>query len=158
MATIEFKGLTEYSAKLNRLSALNRDKIISAAVYDGAAVVADAIKAQIQALPTDDSHQKIKAGPTTEVKQALIDHMGIAPLRDDNGFLNVKVGFDGYDSHPTTKYPRGHPVPMLARAVQRGTSFMKPNPFVENAKRTCRRQAEEVMKNRVEKEIEQIMK
>lgn len=159
MAKIEFKGLEEYSAKLNRLSALSRDKVIGAAVYDGAAIVADAVKAEIQALPVDDSHGKNgkKSGPESEVKQALLEHMGVAPLQDDKGFLNVKVGFDGYTSKSTPKYPNGKPVPMLARAVQSGTSFMEGHAFVKNAVRKSRKKAEEAMKKRVEKEIEDIM-
>lgn len=56
MAKIEFKGLEEYIAKLNRLEALSRDKVIGAAVYDGAQIVADAVRASIQALPTDEGH------------------------------------------------------------------------------------------------------
>ena len=159
MAKIQFKGLEEYSAKLNRLSALSRDKVIGAAVYDGAAIVADAVKAEIQALPVDDSHDKKskKDGPSSEVKQALLEHMGVAPLQDDNGFVNVKVGFDGYAGTATTKYPRGKPVPMLARAVQSGTSFMEGHAFVKDAVRKSRKRAEAAMKERVEKEIQDIM-
>lgn len=160
MAKIEFKGLEEYSAKLNRLEALSRDKIIGAAVYDGAAIVADAVKAEIQALPVDDSHSKEKkaVGPTQEVKDALLQGMGVAPLRTDNGFVNVKVGFDGYDGHPTVKYPQGHPIPMLARAVQSGTSWMQGNPFVKTSVRKARKTAEAAMARRVEEEIDKIMK
>lgn len=159
MANISFKGLAEYSAKLNRLSALSRDKVIGAAVYDGAAVVADAVREEIQALPVDDSHDKKTKldGPSSETKQALLDHMGVTPMRDDNGFFNVKVGFDGYAGKPTLKYPLGKPVPMLARAVQRGTSFMEGHAFVKSAVRKSRKKSEAAMKQRVEKEIEDIM-
>lgn len=159
MAKITLKGLAEYEAKLNRLSALSRDKVIGAAVYDGAAVVADAVRAEIQALPVDDSHDKNTKldGPPSETKQALLDHMGVTPMRNDNGFVNVKIGFDGYAGKPTPKYPQGKPVPMLARAVQSGTSFMQGHAFVKSAERKCRKKAEEVMKKRVEKEIQDIM-
>lgn len=159
MAKIQFKGLEEYSAKLNRLSALSRNKVIGAAVYDGASIVADAVKAEIQALPVDDSHDKKSKinGPSSDVKKALLEHMGVAPIQDDNGFLNVKVGFDGYTGTATPRYPRGKPVPMLARAVQSGTSFMEGHAFVKTAVRKSRKKAEETMKKRVEEEIEQIM-
>lgn len=159
MAKIEFKGLEAYSAKLDRLSALSQDKIIGAAVYDGAAVVADAVKAEIQALPVDDSHKK-KAraeGPSSEAKQALLENMGISPMRDDSGFINVKLGFDGYAGAPTPSYPRGKPVPMLARAVQSGTSFMVGHAFVKNGVRKSRKAAVAAMGKRVAQEIEQTM-
>ena len=133
--------------------------MIGAAVYDGAAIVADAVKAEIQALPVDDSHDKKpkKDGPSKEVKDALLEHMGVAPLQDENGFLNVKVGFDGYAGAATPKYPNGKPVPMLARAVQSGTSFMEGHAFVKDAVRKSRKKSEAAMKKRVEQEIEKIM-
>lgn len=162
MAKITFKGLEEYTAKLNRLEALSRDKIIGAAVYDGARIVADEVRAQLQAVPTDEGHYKgegqKKIGPSAADKQAIMQGMGIAPLQYDDGFENVKVGFDGYDDRPTERYPRGHPIPMLARAVQSGTSWMHPNPFVKTAVRRARKPAVEAMKKRVEQEIDQIMK
>mgnify|MGYP001065632422 CR=1 FL=1 len=157
MAKIQFKGLEEYTAKLNRLEALSRDKVIGAAVYDGAAIVADAIKAELQALPTDEGHDRKKVGPERAVKDALIQHMGVAPLQNDNGFVNVKVGFDGYNGRPTPRYPRGKPVPMLARAVRSGTSFMEGHDFVKTAVRKSRKTAEAAMAKRVEREIEKIM-
>lgn len=160
MAKIEFKGLEAYSAKLNRLEALSRDKVIGAAVYDGAAIVADAVKAEIQALPVDESHDSKtkKIGPSQADKDALLQGMGVAPLRNDNGFVNVKVGFDGYDDRPTVKYSRGHPIPMLARAIQSGTSWMQGNPFVKTAVRKSRKLAEAAMARRAEEEIDKIMK
>lgn len=160
MAKIEFKGLEAYAAKLNRLEALSRDKVIGAAVYDGAAIVADAIRAEIQALPVDENHdgKNKKIGPSQADKDALLQGMGVAPLLVDNGFANVKVGFDGYDDRPTVKYPRGHPIPMLARAVQSGTSWMQGNPFVKTAVRKSRRAAAAAMAKRVEQEIDKIMK
>lgn len=160
MAKIEFKGLEEYIAKLNRLEALSRDKVIGAAVYDGAQIVADAVRASIQALPTDEGHyqEQKKIGPSQAVKDVLLQGMGVAPLQNDNGFENVKVGFDGYDDQPTVKYPKGHPIPMLARSVQSGTSFMYPNPFVKTAVRKSRKAAEAAMAKRVNEEINKIMK
>lgn len=154
---IKFNGLEEYIDKLNRLSALSRDKIIGAAVYDGAKIVADEVRRSIESLPTDERHMK-KIGPTESVQAALLQGMGVSPLQDQNGFLNVKIGFDGYDKNPTKKYPKGHPIPMLARAVQSGTSFMHPNPFVKNAVSRSRKPAVEAMKHRVDQEIDKIMK
>lgn len=158
MAKIEFKGLAEYTAKLNRLFALSRDKIIGAAIYDGAAVVADAVRAELDALPTDNRHKNKRIGPTEEEKESLKESLGVTPLQDDKGFLNVKVGFDGYHGKPTPTYPRGRPNQMIARAVQRGTSFMYPNPFVKKAVAKCRRPAQAAIEKRVNEKIEKIMK
>lgn len=160
MARISFKGLEEYSAKLNRLSALSRDKIIGAAVYDGAAVVADAVRAELDSVPTDEhwgTPAYPKAGPSAEEKQGLKDSLGVTPMRDDNGFVNVKIGFDGYQGKPTRKYPQGKPNQMIARSVNSGTSFMAQHPFMKEAVRKSRKKAKDAMKQRVEKEIQDIM-
>lgn len=160
MAKIEFKGLAEYQAKLNRLSALSRDKIIGAAIYDGAAIVADTVRAELDAVPTDErwgTPSSPKSGPSQEEKNGLKDSLGVTPMRDDNGFVNVKIGFDGYQGKPTRKYPRGKPNQMIARSVNSGTSFMTAAPFMKNAIRKSRKLAEAAMKKRVEQEIQDIM-
>lgn len=160
MAKIEFKGITEYSAKLNRLSALSRDKVIGAAVYDGAKIVADTIRQEIESLPTDEhwgTPDYPKAGPSQAEKDGLLESLGVTTIRDDNGFVNVKAGFDGYQGEPTAKYPKGKPNQMIARSINAGTSFMAKVPFMDRALRKCRKPAEAAMKNRVEKEIDKIM-
>lgn len=158
MAKIEFKGLEEYQRKLKELSALSEERVIGAAIYDGAKIVADEVRKSIQSLPTDVGHAEKKRGPTIEVRDALLQGMGVSPMESRNGFLNVKIGFDGYDSHPTPKYPNGHPIPMLARSVQNGTSFMYPNPFVKSAVSKSKNPAVAAMKKRIGQEIDKIMK
>lgn len=161
MAKIEFKGLKEYRLKLQQLSALAGERVIGAAVYDGAEIAADIIRQEIQSLPTDEhwgtpEHQK--AGPSKEEKDGLLESFGITPIRNDNGFINVKLGFDGYQGKPTRKYPRGKPNQMVARSVESGTSFMRQTAFMKSAVRKARGQAKAAMKKRVEQEIESIMK
>lgn len=161
MARIEFKGLDQYMEKLNRISALSRDKVIGAAVYDGAAVITDEVRAALEAVPTDDRHQhgEKSIGPSAEDKQAVLDALGIARIQNDNGFLNVKVGFTkDYTGDPTPGYPRGKPILMLARSIRSGTSWMQGNDFIKAALRRSRKQAIMAMKMRVEMEIQDIMK
>lgn len=162
MANISFKGLAEYSAKLNRLSALSRDEVIGAAVYDGAEIITDAVRAALQAIPTDKTHPHGKGnksiGPTPEDKQAVLDALGVARLQNDNGFLNVKIGFNkDYTGNPTPGYPKGKPVLMLARAIRSGTSWMQGTDYIKTALRLSGKQAQAAMKMRIEMEIEKIM-
>ena len=51
--------------------------------------------------------------------------MGISPIKHDGDYINAKVGFDGYGSIPTKKYPKGVPNQLVARSVNSGTSFLK---------------------------------
>ena len=66
-------------------------------------------------------------------------------MRDDKGYLNVKLGFDGYGRTKTKKYPKGVPNQLIARSVNTGTSFRKRNPFMDRAVRAKRKLAEKKM-------------
>ena len=50
MATVTFKGIDAYIGQLKKLQNKS-DEVIGRAVYDGAAVVADAIRKEIDAIP-----------------------------------------------------------------------------------------------------------
>lgn len=161
MAKITFKGLEEYTAKLNRLDALSRDKVIGAAVYEGAEIAADIIREEISALPTDESwgsSEWPKMGPSQEEKDGLLKSFGIAPIRNDNGFINVKLGFDGYQGNPTRRYPRGKPNQMIARSVASGTTFMFGHPFMKRGISKAKKAATAAMEHRINEEINKIMK
>lgn len=165
MATIKFKGLEEYTVKLGRLSALAEEQVLGPAVYDGAAVVMEAVKEELRAVPTDDrrfvprASGIVRQGPTTEQKEQLLESYGIAPMQvDEKGFLNVKVGVGAdYNSIISKRWPKGQPNLMVARAIESGTSFMEAHPFVKEAVRKSRKAAEAAMAKRVEQEIQKIM-
>lgn len=159
MAKMKVKGLKEYEDKLLELETLSRT-MIGEAIYEGAAVVADAVKAGIQSIPIDDRFVTGSAmlhGITEEQKQGLLNGFGIAHLRDDNGFLNVKLGFDGFNSQKTKNYPGGQPNSLIARSVNAGTSFRQRIPFIDNAVNSTRTAAQKKMTEKVEQEIGKVM-
>lgn len=162
MAMVKFKAGDEYMAKLSKLSAMTQDRVCGRAIYDGAAEVADVFRNEIQALPTDDRFVRggqMLSGPGEAQKKGLLESLGVTPLSDDGrGFLNVKVGFDGYNRVRTKRWPKGQPNQMIARSVERGTSFMTANPFMKRAVARTRRRAEEAMRKAADREIEKIMK
>lgn len=162
MAMVKFKAGDEYMAKLAKLSAMTQDRVCGRAIYDGAAEVANVFRNEINALPTDDRFVRggqMLEGPGEEQKKGLLDSLGVSPLSDDGkGFLNVKVGFDGYNHVKTKRWPKGQPNQMIARSVERGTSFMKENPFMKRAVAQTRRRAKEAMRKTAGREIEKIMK
>lgn len=162
MATIKFKKGDEYLGKIAKLEALTRHEICGSAIYGAAEIVADEIRDQLRKLPTDESwggpdHET--AGPRKAQKKGLYDSLGIASLQQDrNGMLNVKIGFDGYNSLKSQRWPKGQPNQMVARSVERGTSFMKGHKFVKKAMSRTRKRALDFMKESVDKSIEEIMK
>ena len=76
--------------------------IAEKAVCAGAAIVADAVRANIDALPAVKDEWGVIAynnhwsAPLTETaKKGLQDGFGISPMGNEDGMLNVKLGFDG---------------------------------------------------------------
>lgn len=162
MATIKFKKGDEYIAKIAKLEAQTREQVCGRAIYGAAEIVADEIREQLKKVPTDESGNSYWGeleGPKKVQKKGLYDSLGIASMQDDgNGFLNVKIGFDGYNNVKTKQWPQGQPNQMIARSVEKGTTFMKAHPFVKPAMHKCRKRALEYMKRSVDSSIEKIMK
>lgn len=140
MATITFDGLDEYMDKLQQM-AEHTEGICKAAVYEGAAVVHKAIEAEIDTLPR-------KTGATAD---GLKKGLGFAKMKTENGSVNTKIGFSGYNKN-------GVPNALLARVIVRGTSKQAKNDFVGRAVRRSKDQAAKAMKAKVEEIITKNMK
>ena len=162
MATIQFKKGDEYIFKVAKLEAALKRDILGRAVYDGAAVVTDEIRKSLEQVPTDEGYGT-ESAPTRKKKkkqkEELLEALGTASMQDDGtGFLNVKIGFDGYNDIVTKRWPKGQPNQMVARSVESGTTWMQKNEFVKRAVKASRKRAIEAMKKAVDKGIEKIMK
>ena len=150
------KGMDEYLQKLGNLE-LRAPESIGKAVYKGADIVADAVKANINNMPVEDQYSERITGIKSIQKIGLIKSFGIAKMRDDNGYYNVKLGFDGYNALKTKKYPQGQPNAMIARTFESGNSFTKKIPFVAPAVRATREAAEQKMAQVIDTEISKVM-
>ena len=156
MATFQFGGIDNYIKQLNRLQAGTRDGVIGKTVYAGADVVANSVRAAIQSLPEGKEGDSSLGIVTPAQKRGLLEGFGISRMRDDNGFVNVKLGFDGYNSVKTKKYPNGQPNALIARAVNSGTTFRKKTKFVDKAVDSAKKAAEAAMDAACSREIEKI--
>lgn len=155
MAKMSIQGLDEYALLLSRFEG-NGDGIIKAAIYEGAAVVADAVASEIKALPTETKSGTEKSkinGITSRQKADLIDGAGLAAMTNENGDWNTKYGFDGYGMVPTKKYKKGLPNVLLVRSIIAGTSFRNKNPFVRRAINRCRQKAVDAIGKKIDDEI-----
>lgn len=162
MATIQFKKGDAYLAKISKLEAMAKDDIIGSAIYGAAQIVADEIRSQLSGIPTDEAYGT-PSNPTSGPKEAqvsgLLDSLGIAKMQDDGtGFLNVKVGFDGYNRLKTKRWPKGQPNQMIARSIARGTSFMQAHDFMKKAMSKVRKRAIDSMRQTIDAKIGEIMK
>lgn len=153
------KGLDDYLAQLGNLER-SAKPVIGMAIYQGAKVVADEIRKEIEALPVESAdHKGAGRRNLTQVeKDGLLEGLGVAKMKDKSGFWNVKIGMDGYNASVTAKWPYGKPNAMIARSLERGTSFMTRIPFIARAVRKSRKQAEAAMQAEVDKEIKKRMK
>lgn len=135
-----------------------KDEPLEKAVAAGAAVVADQIKANLEALPEEEFRKlgegEIFHGLPTGQKRDLVDSFGLTPIeKDKNGFIHTKAGFDGYGSFPTNAYPEGIPNQLLARSAESGSSVRQKTPFVEPAVKATRDEAVDTMNKVLEDEF-----
>ena len=160
MATLTFKGLQEYELRLSRI-AKDTERICGRSTYAGAKIVADEMKKRIESLPVITGYGReekpLPGGVTAVQKRGLLDGFGISGLQNDNGFHNVKLGFDGYNAMRTAKYPNGQPNQLVARGVESGTSWKQKKPFVRPAINASRKEAEKKMAEVIDEEIQKLM-
>ena len=164
MARIKFQGLEEYEKLLSKISSPTATReVAGAAIYAGADVVANAIRESIQQLPEVDhrkrgSSQDKLQGITSAQKKGLLEGFGITPMGEENGYYNVKLGFDGYNDVKTKQYPGGQPNAMIARSINSGTSFRAKTQFVDKATKKAKPQADKAMAEAFDKKLEEQMK
>ena len=123
MAKWLMHGLDAYAEHLQAIKKNTRE-IIGAGVYEMANVVANEIRHGIESLPK-------KTGVT---QKGLEEGFGVSPMQNDDGYLNVKIGFDGYNE-------KGVPNALMARIFESGTSTVQKHPFVRTAVSRSREEA-----------------
>lgn len=139
-------GIDEYISNLSNL-AVEADEIGKMAVYDGMAVVANAIRSNIGGIPTGTG----KDGKITpEEKAGLAAGLGISRIRINGGYIDVKTGFAGSTD--------GRSNASIARQVEGGTSKIQKRPFVGTAGRQAKAGAEAAIAKTIEEEINKRMK
>ena len=158
------KWLNDYIAQLQKIGE-DTEELCGQVVYEMAAVVADEVKKNINALPAEPDTEALaayqeKTDPpiTYSQKKGLQEGFGISPMQEANGYLNVKLGFDGYNSTKTRKYPKGQPNAMIARAIESGSSIRKKRPFIRPAVNKEKKKAIEKGQAVIDERIEAIRK
>lgn len=140
MAKITLKTSKEIEVKLRKLGRQS-EEICKRAVYEGAGIMADQIRANLE---------KNLNGSETSTGD-LVDSLGIAHIEDKgDGLIGTKVGFDGYDR-------KGTPNALKARAMESGTSTQPARPFVRTAINQVRVKAKKAMADKIEEETKKLM-
>lgn len=163
MATISFAGLDKYRGQMLALTK-QADAIVKMAIYDGADIVADAMRNEIVNLQEVEDfylYEKKQVpirGITARQKAGLLAGLGLAKMSERGGMVSTKIGMAGYNSVRTKKYPKGQPNALIARSVLRGTSYRLKDDFTGRAVRKTRAAAEKQMQKTIEQQIEKRMK
>ena len=115
--------------QLQKLSG-RTEEVAKKAIYAGAKILTDEIRSNLENLPEDQFRylqegEKFNGVPKDQ-KKDLEESLGVTPIKQDkHGDWNAKIGFDGYGSFPTKKYPKGVPNNLLARSIYR-IRFQRP--------------------------------
>ena len=156
MSAIKVEGMEEYLRLLD-LNYKQLERMCGRSLYPGAKVIANDCKKRLQNLRTDDTyaayHGGFKRGLTRRQKTGLIESLGIAKIRRKGGGFDVKLGFDGYNDVVTDRWPKGQPNMMIARSVNKGTSFMEAQPFMDQCIEAKRAEVEEAIEQQFYKEL-----
>ena len=132
--SIQVTGMEELLNKMDKLPEI-ADKVAAEALYEGAGVVADQVSQAVRGIATEPF--RYAAGgrtrkPSPEEKAIMQGAAkGISKFRRDGASINTSVGIQkaGY----AVLDGKTKPIPLIANAINSGTSFMKKQPFIRQA-------------------------
>lgn len=160
MAKVELHGFDLWEKQIASLHK-KADGLIKRAVYEGAGVAVRAVESAIRNdlyinkrvwFSKNDTIQ----GISKEQQEGLLDGLGLSPMENDDGFINTKLGFAGYNNVITKAYPKGQPNALIARAIESGTSQRPATHFVANAISRIRNLSEEAMQKQIEIDLKKL--
>lgn len=134
----DVQATEEYEVMLSRIG---DEKFVRStankAIYKAAGMVTDALRASISQLSVVQDYENInnwragrKSKLSTFQRKGLLEGIGISKFKVTNGYINTKIGFDGYNGIQTRKYPWGQPNALIARMVEGGGSTFEAQPFI----------------------------
>ena len=159
--TIRTDGIDELGNMLARLGDRAQD-VASGALFDGAGIVADAMKAAIGSIVTEpfnyvadpDSVGKRYASP--EEKAALMGKSGIAKFDKSGDDMNTLIGISGKSGYATVG-GKQKAVRLIARSINSGTSFMHKQPVFREAKSKATSPAQAAIVSKAEQMFNEII-
>lgn len=158
MANVTAVGFDELAKELGTL-ADHAGSIASAALYEGSGHMADQLRHSIERLETDE-RKHVTNHVLDYEKDALQKGLTIEKFTKDSarGVIQTAITFHGYTDHKTSTYPTGVPTILLARSINKGTSFRRANRFFPNTVNRARKETEDLMLKKAEEEIRKDIK
>ena len=132
-----FAAGDEFALALSRL-ATGSEEIAKKAIFEGAKVIADKIKSNLEGVLSP------------EATGELVASFGVTPIeKDASGNWNAKIGFDGYGSDGVANQ-------LKARVLESGSSKQQKRPFVRPAVNATKGQVVERMGQVIDEEIQKL--
>ena len=159
--TVSTSGIGELEKMLGKLADKTQE-IASKAMYKGAGVMADGYTKGIDSIKTEPFHYVAmpevigKRYASPEEKAALIGKTGIAKFQKDTDSVNTLVGI-GPNAGYADVAGKQKAVPLVARSINSGTSFMHKQPVIRKAISSSRKAAKAEIVAEAEKLIDEIM-
>ena len=132
--TIQVEGMDELVQGMDKLPE-KAEQVAALALFEGAGVMADAVSQAVQGIATEPFKFAVRGKkrlPSPEEKAIVANAKhGVAKFRKDGVSVNTSVGYQnaGYAS----LNGKSKPVPLIANAINSGTSFMQKQPFMRKA-------------------------
>ena len=132
-----FAAGDEFALALSHL-ATQSDEIAKKAIFEGAKVIADKIKSNLEGVLS------------SEATGELVASFGVTPIeKDASGNWNAKIGFDGYGTDGVANQ-------LKARVLESGSSKQRKKPFVRPAVNATKKQVVEKMGQVINEEIQKL--
>lgn len=157
--TMKVDGMGELSKMLSTLGNAAQG-VAAASLYEGAGVMADAVSQAVHGIATEpfryaSGGQKRKPSPE---EKAIIEAApkGVAKFKKTGASVDTSVGLAnaGYGQLGNVTKP----VPLIAAAINSGTSFMERQPFFRRAVSKARGDATTAIESGILKRVEELAK
>ncbi len=144
MGRVITAGIDDLTAELEAVAA-HLGGVGKAALYEGAGVMADAIREAAGGLP-------YKGSTVAQIQDAV----GITKFKDTEDGSGTSIGFDGYFSSGKGKDGKPIAIQFFVREVEGGTSKIPAHPFVRRAAQAAQSAAEAAIIDAAERKIKQL--
>lgn len=154
---VTVKGLSEVAAAFEALASSKvYEEVATDVLKEGGGIAADYMRSQLNKLhTTDENYRSDKRYASKKEKELLLKEMGVTPVKSKGDNINIKVGFDGY-GYPTKAHPDGVPTALIANSINRGTSFLIPQPFINRTMSAGKKEVIAAMQKKFEDETVKI--
>ena len=129
----EVSGMETMIAQMGKLPDKGRG-IAAQGLYEGAGLMADAVSRAVHGIATEEfRYTKFGTRLPSPEEKAIVEgaRKGVAKFRKTKDNVNTSVGMQnaGY----ANLAGKTKPIPLIVNAINSGTSFMKPQPFLRQA-------------------------